>query len=244
MKLFFAITLSLFFVSACNNENDFTPDNNTTAPLINYALVNTYPHDTTAFTEGLVVHEEKLYESTGSPDDMPQTRSLFGVVDLATGGISKKAELDRDKYFGEGISFLNGKMYQLTYKNKTGFIYDAKTFRQTGEFALPVAEGWGMTTDSIHLIISDGSSKLTWLDPSDLKPVKTLNVTNEKGAVMKLNELEYINHFLYANIYGTNSIIKIDPATGIVKGLLDLSSLAHEAKARYPGFFGNEWNCL
>ena len=233
------IPLSLSFLLACNNIDSTGKETlnkvNTAAPLINYALVNTYPHDTTSYTEGLLIHEGKLYESTGSPENMPQTRSLFGVVDLLTGNIKKEVEIDGKKYFGEGISFLNGRVYQLTYKNKVGFIYDAKTFHQTGEFSIPATEGWGMTTDGLHLIMSDGTSKLTWLDPSDLKPIKTINVSDEKGTVTKINELEFINNFVYANIYETNSIIKIDPSTGIVKGRLDLSSLANEAKSRHPG---------
>jgi glutaminyl-peptide cyclotransferase len=241
MKLILRFVLSFFlFLTACNNGGDRdstdNPDNTAnTIPLINYAVKNTYPHDTTSFTEGLLVHDGLIYESTGSPDDMLQTRSLFGSIDLATGKINKKVELDREKYFGEGIVFLKGKIYQLTYQNKKGFIYDATTFKELGEFEFPPAEGWGMTTDGHCLIMSDGTNIITYLDPVDFKTIKTLKVSTEKGPVAKINELEFINKFIYANIYETNTIIKIDTSTGKVAARLELASLATEAKSRYRG---------
>ena len=242
MKRISCIFLSqlLAFLSACNNnENagatEYVDSENETIPRVNYGVVKTYPHDTTAFTEGLLVHNGLLYESTGSPGDMPQTRSLFGNVDLSTGKILTKAELDREEYFGEGISFLGGKIYQLTYQHKKGFIYDAATFKKIGEFPFYSKEGWGMTTDGRYLIMSDGTDLLTYLNPVDFKPIKTLNVRTEKGPVMKINELEFINKYIYANIYETTTIIKIDTATGKVAARLELGSLASEAKNRYRG---------
>jgi len=237
MKILPPLILFLL-LSACNDtgtneENTSHTTGELSPPLINYALIKTYPHDTTAYTEGLLVHDGQLYESTGSPDDLPQTRSLFGTLDTTTGKIDKKVELDRDKYFGEGICFLKGKVYQLTYQTKVGFIYDAKTFQQLGEFNFPGKEGWGMTTDSSFLIMSDGTNVLYYIDPLDLKLSKMIRVSDEKGPVMKINELEYINNFIYGNIYGTNSIVKIDPSSGKVIGLLDLTSLVNEAKSRY-----------
>ena len=240
MKLFYLLILSLLVSTACNNADTDKDDDELlketdTTPLINYALLNTYPHDTTSFTEGLLVHDRQLYESTGSPENLPQTRSLFGTLDTITGKIGIKAELDREKYFGEGIVFLHDKIYQLTYQNKIGFIYDAKTFRRIGQFSHPGKEGWGMTTDSSFLIMSDGTNSLYYLDPLNLKTIKTIRVENERGAVTKINELEYINGFIYANVYETSSVVKINPATGKVTGRLDLSSLVNEAKNRYPG---------
>ena len=230
----------VLFLVACNSNVSTETDGhltkkNTSTPILNYALVNTYPHDTTSFTEGLLNYRGQLYESTGSPENMPQTKSLFGTVDTITGKINKKVELDRNIYFGEGITFLNDKVYQLTYQTKIGFIYDAKTFNKLGEFNIPGKEGWGMTTDSTYLIMSDGTNILYYVEPIDFKTIKTIQVENEKGPVMKINELEYINNFIYANVYETNSIIKIDPSSGKIVGKLDLVSLANEAKARYPG---------
>ena len=230
----------VLFLIACNSNVSTETDGhltkeNTSTPIINYALVNDYPHDTTSFTEGLLIYKGQLYESTGSPENMPQTKSLFGTVDTITGKINKKVELDRNIYFGEGITFLNDKVYQLTYQTKIGFIYDAKTFNKLGEFNIPGKEGWGMTTDSTYLIMSDGTNILYYVDPIDFKTIKTIHVENEKGSMMKINELEYINNFIYANVYETNTIIKIDTSSGKIVGKLDLVSLANEAKARYPG---------
>lgn len=228
-------------MTSCSDNKDTSTDVNYSgstpeaAPLINYALNKTYPHDTTAFTEGLLVHEGQLYESTGAAHGMLQTRSLFGVVDPATGKIDVKAELDREKYFGEGITFLNGKVYQLTYQTKVGFVYNAQSFQQVGQFTFPSKEGWGLTTDGHSLIMSDGTNILTYLDPSTFAAQKTLNVSDGNGAVSQLNELEYINGFLYANVYTTNQVVKIDPGSGLVVGRLDLTSLVQEAKLKYPG---------
>lgn len=220
------------------NSSESTNDANSgisTAPLINYTVRTTYPHDTTSFTEGLLVHDGQLYESTGAAQGLPQTRSLFGVVDLSTGKINSKAELDREKYFGEGITFLAGKVYQLTYQTKVGFVYDARSFKQIGQFTFPSKEGWGLTTDGRSLIMSDGTHNLTYLDPSGFAVQKTLAISDANGAVSNLNELEFINGYLYANVFTTNHIVKIDPASGQVVGRLDLTSLVQEAKVKYPG---------
>jgi glutamine cyclotransferase len=235
---FILISLCAISFIGCNSGDKNSKKNveiKENVPLINYALQHAYPHDTTSFTEGLVVYKGQLYESTGSPAELPQTKSLFGIVNLATGVIDRKAEIDKQKYFGEGIAFFKDKIYQLTYQTKTGFIYDAKTYKKSGEFSFPSREGWGITSDSAHLILSDGTDVLTYLDPFSFKASRTINVKNESGSVVNLNELEYIKGFIYANIYTTNTICKIDPKNGDVVGLLDLSSLASEVKAKYPG---------
>jgi glutamine cyclotransferase len=231
--------LCFLFLSACNNNND-APVKPTLSsppavvPLINYSSVQTFPHDTTLFTEGLVFYNNNLYESTGAPEEIPYTRSLIIVHDLQTGKFEKKVEIDRKKYFGEGIVFLKDKLYQLTYKNQLGFIYDAKTFKQTGTFTYSNAEGWSLTTDGTYLIMSDGTDKLTFLDPKNLKPVKTLAVTENNAPLTNINELEFIKGFVYANVWTTNYIVKIDTTNGKVIGKLDLSSLALEAKNKNP----------
>ena len=241
MKINFVIAsfLSFLFI-ACNNNNpnseeEEKPELSNTIPVINYSLVSVFSHDTTSFTEGLLIHEDKIYESTGFTDEFPQTKSLFGEVDLKTGKINPRVELDKKKYFGEGIVFLNGKVYQLTYQTKIGFIYDAKTFKKLSDFSFPSKEGWGMTTDSTNLIMSDGTNVLTYLDPTSLKTQKTLNVADENGPLKNINELEYIRGFIYANIYTTNYIVKIDPSNGKVIGKIDLTSLKTEQKNKFPG---------
>jgi glutamine cyclotransferase len=235
----FLLILSL--LTACNHGDhsntqaiDSGADN--TPPAIDYAVMKVIPHDTTAFTEGLLFHDGQLYESTGTDTDMPVSRhSEFGTVDTITGKLHPKVEIDRKKYFGEGIAFLNGKVFQLTYKTKVGFIYDANTFRKLGEFTFPSREGWGMTTNGTNLIMSDGTSNITYLDPNSFQPVKTLTVTDNNGPVSNVNELELIHGYLYANQWQTDYILKIDTSSGKVVGRLDLGSIAAEARNKFSG---------
>ena len=210
-------------------------ESNPPVQLLSYTTLGEYPHDTTAYTEGFLVHNNQLYESTGYTAELPQTRSLFGVVDGATGKISPRVQLDTSRYFGEGITFLGGKVYQLTLRTKVGFVYDAQTFKQLSEFVIPGIEGWGMTTDGSSLILSDSSATLWYLDPSTLKTKKTLPVSENDVPVFLLNELEYIRGYIYANVYTKNYIVKIDPSNGHVVARLDLSSLEAAARNKYPG---------
>jgi glutamine cyclotransferase len=154
MKIFFSLAILIIVFASCNN-NDSTADSDqkteekkNTTPVINYAVSGSLPHDTTSYTEGFLFHDGQLYESTGYDSLFGSTKSLFGTVNLKTGSIEVKVELDKKKFFGEGIVFLNDKIYQLTYRTKIGYIYDAKTFKKSGEFTFPSEEGWGMTTDS------------------------------------------------------------------------------------------------
>lgn len=239
--------LVLWGLCSCTNSDtntdtaektDTAPPAVTTTPsvpaaIIPFKVAATHPHDTTLFTEGLFVHEGKMYESTGSPDNIPFTKSLVGILNLKTGKLDKKIELDRNIYFGEGIVLLNNKLYQLTYQNQKGFIYDATTFQKTGEFSFANKEGWGFTTDGQKLIMSDGTPVLTYLNPDDQKVTGTLTVKENGNPVNNLNELEYIKGFIYANIWMTNYIVKIDPATGNVVGKLNLNDLNTDARAKY-----------
>ena len=239
MKYIFPAVFALCFLYGCTDNPKPTPPPETTTsgpvvPVIDYSLVATHPHDQNMFTEGLLFHEGRLLESSGAPEDMPQTRSVIGITNLADGAFTKKAELDRSKYFGEGITVLGDKLYQLTYKNQEGFIYDAHTFKQTGKFTYNNAEGWSLTTDGTSLIMSDGTDKLTYIDPATMKPSKTLAVTENGSPCSNLNELEYIKGFIYANVWMTNYIVKIDPSNGHVTGKLDLGSLTYEALNKNP----------
>ncbi|HVU56410.1 MAG TPA: glutaminyl-peptide cyclotransferase [Puia sp.] len=239
-RVTFALTLiTLLFYTACKNpDGGNTRESSSPAPpaipIINWAVIGSLPHDTALFTEGFLVHEGKIFESTGSPENDVNAESLVGIIDPRTGKMEEKIQLDRNKYFGEGIVFLNNKLYQLTYLNQKGFIYDAGTFKQTGEFHFDSPEGWGLTTDSIHLIMDDSSANLTFLDPSTLRPVKKLTVTIDGIPRDSLNELEYIKGYIYANVWYTDYILKIDPVTGKVVGKLDLSSLVADALHRNP----------
>ncbi|MFZ6013946.1 MAG: glutaminyl-peptide cyclotransferase [Bacteroidota bacterium] len=207
-------------MSSCQKEKEKSAPA-VDALAIKYKLKTSWPHDVKAFTQGLVVHNGLLYESTG------QKKSWLGIVDVSTGTPDKKVILD-DRYFGEGITILNNKIYQLTWQTKKGFIYDLKTFKKLGEFDY-ATEGWGLTHDNKNLIMSDGSEKLTFLDTTSLKPVRSLTVIDEYGPVKKLNELEYIEGAIFANQWETNRIVKIDPQTGKVIGRMDLTPLVRDA---------------
>jgi len=240
MKKIIGAISFLVLIAGCTNEPKTTEVkkkeivSENTVPEINFTVAETLPHDTLSFTEGFLFHDGVLFESTGSPDNYPYTKTIFGPVDLKTGKIDKKVELDRNTYFGEGIAFTKDKIIQLTYKNQVGFIYDAKTFKKTGQFSYSNKEGWGLTNDGTNIIMSDGTNILTYLDANTFKPVKTLSVSENGYAADYLNELEYINGFIYANVWTTNKIVKIDPATGKIVGKLDLVSLLHEARTKYP----------
>ncbi len=231
-------TLILSTLFSCRDNSKLPSANKqesvVTIPFISYSVPKYFSHDTTLFTEGFLFHNGELFESTGSPKDLPQSKSLIGTDNLMTGNFSKKVELD-PKYFGEGITFLNNKLYQLTYKSHTGFIYDAKSFKELGQFTYENKEGWSLTTDGKNLIMSDGTSKLTYLDPDNLKPVRILNVTQNKIPQDSLNELEYIKGFIYANVWMNDLIYKINPSTGEIVGKLDLGFLTKDARNKYSG---------
>lgn len=238
-KPFFTFTISALFLYSCSSNPDQPAnpaDTQAAAPAIpniGYQVLKTLPHDTTLFTEGLTIHDGQLYESTGSPQELPQTRSLVGPLDTLTGKMQNKIELDRNTYFGEGIVFLKGKLFELTYQNHVCFVYDAKTFKRIGQFNFDNKEGWSLTTDDSLLIMDDGTDKLTFIDPNSYKPVKKLQVIQNGVPRDSLNELEYIKGYIYANIWQNNNIVKIDPTTGKVVGSLDLTNLVFDARNRY-----------
>lgn len=213
----------LILLAGCTSKKE-----NKTSDLIEFTLVQAFPHDVKAFTQGLVIENGKLYESTG------QKGSWIAEVDLATGKHDKKVTLD-DKYFGEGITFLNNKVYQLTWQNHEGFVYDAKTFTKLKDFSYS-HEGWGITHDGKNLIVSDGTDVLHFLDTATLKDDHVIHVTDGDEKVEKLNELEFIDGYVYANIWQTAFIVKIDPASGKVVGRMDLSSLGNEI-SKFEGSF-------
>jgi Glutamine cyclotransferase len=193
--------------------------------IYGYELVNSYPHNDASFTEGLEFHNGFLYESTGE-----NGKSFLYKTNLKTGQPVKSVKL-ADKYFGEGITIFNNKIYQLTYKTKVGFIYNLENMALVDSFHYQSAEGWGMTHDEKYLIMDDGTNILTYLDPATLKPVKKLQVYDNKDAVVYINELEYSEGFIYANVWGTNLIVKIDPQTGKVVAKIDLDELVANIKS-------------
>ena len=227
--------VTLFF-SFCNDRDteERGAESVPLIPVINFSVTRDFPHDTSSFTEGLLVHNGQIVESTGSPDYLQHAKSIIGTLDLTTGKIAPKVELDKTKYFGEGIVILNNKVYQLTYKNKMGFIYDAKSFRKIGKFNYLNEEGWGLTTNGHDIIMSDGTDRLYFLNPRDLSRTKFIEVSENGVKLTSINELEYIKGYIYANIFETNNIVKINPDNGKVVGKLDLTSLHFEAKNINP----------
>lgn len=230
----FLFCLPIILHSCTGSDKRNAPPALNTVPQLSYKIVNAYPHDTSAFIEGLCWYKGRLFESTGSPDNMPHTKSYFGVVDIKTGMVKNKTELDRKIYFGEGIAIINDTIFQLTYKNRKGFLYDVNTFKKTGEFSYNNAEGWGLTTDGKYLIMSDGTDILTWIDPRTFNVVKTLQVSENGNMVNNLNELEYIDGYIFSNVYTTNTIVKINAETGAIVGKLDLWNLDKMVKDEYP----------
>lgn len=241
-KVLFAALVLLTALAACNDNPDAGGNNagdtnnaNAAPPVIQYAVVNKYPHDTSYFTEGLEFYKGQLFESSGGNADESPYPSELGIADLKTGKATPKVKLDKTKYFGEGITFFNDKLYHLTWTSGVGFVYDANTFKLIKEFKIPAKEGWGLTHDSTHLIMSDGSSNLYYLTPDSLKVANILRVTDNKGPIANINELEYVNGYIYANQWETNYILKIDPSTGSVVGKINLENLQKEASSLRPG---------
>ena len=187
-------------------------------PTYSVEVVNTFPHDRGAFTEGLYFHEGRLFESTGEFGT-----SNIREVDLATGRVLRKHDLD-SLYFGEGTVIVGDKLYELTWKNQKAFIYDWKTFAPKGEFTYE-GEGWALTTDGKSLIMSNGSSVIAWRDPKTFKIEKTLEVNEHGTPVKALNELEWIKGELWANVWQSDQIARIDPVTGNVIGWIDLAGI-------------------
>ena len=188
-------------------------------------VVRRWPHDTTAYTQGLLVHAGRLLESTGM-----RGRSSVRELELESGAVLKRADLPKDE-FGEGIVVVGERIYQVTWKAKRGFVYDARTFAPVDSFTYE-GEGWGMTTDGARIYLSDGTSRIRVIDPDGFRVVRTIHVTEAERPVHMLNELEWVSGELWANVYETAFVARIAPATGRVVGYLDLRRLlpADEAK--------------
>jgi len=187
-------------------------------PLYTYEVVNVWPHDRTAFTEGLVYLQGILLESTGL-----NGRSTLRKVELQTGRVLQQVTLS-SRYFGEGMTVLGGKVYQLTWQNQTGFVYDLESLKLEQEFTY-TGEGWGLTTDGHSLIMSDGTNQIRFIDPATFKVTRTISVLDHGVPLKQLNELEYIKGELFANVWQTQSVVRIDPATGAIRGMIDFSGL-------------------
>jgi len=230
----------VLLAAACND----TPTKPTPPPApaevatvpttISYDIINEYPHDPQAYTEGLEYKDGFLYESTGQYGS-----SDIRKADLKTGKVLLITPMDK-KYFGEGMTILNGKIYQITYREGKGFVYDLATLKQERTFTYNASEGWGMTNNGTHLVFDDGTNVLHFVEPATFKEVKRLEVRDEHGPVEEINEAELINGYIYVNQWRTDLILKIDTTTGRVVGRADLSSLRQRAGIPAPSENGAE----
>ena len=196
-------------------------------PVYRYRVVHVYPHDTSAYTEGLFYKDGYLYESTGEAGE-----STVRKVELESGKVVQRHDLPA-QYFGEGIVDWGPHIVQLTWKDQLGFVYDLSSFQQLRTFNYP-GEGWAMTRDDKRLYMSDGSAVLRVLDPETLATVGSILVTDDGQPVLNLNELEWVKGEIYANVWMTDRIARIDPATGHVKGWIDLTGLFDTSKLPDP----------
>lgn len=238
-KKLIAVLSLLLFLASCQNSS--SPDYDSSLPVSNipppsqmmFKVTAVYPHDPTAFTQGLEYHDGKLYEGTGE-----YNRSNLRVVDIKSGKVEKNYLIPDKSVFGEGITIFKNKVYQLTWKNQKVYVYNL------GDLSHPVdtlkwgREGWGATNDDKNIIISDGSSHLFFVQPDwnkkELKINKILTVADNRGEVDSLNELELINGYVYANRWLTNDIVKIDTATGYVTGKMNLTGLLQQYDPKAP----------
>lgn len=210
-------------VAGCNSQADDVPDSpplkaGAPVPEYTYEVVHAWPHDRGAFTQGLLYHEGVLYESTGL-----NGASSLRKVELKTGKVLQEVSVS-PQYFAEGLALLNGKLFQLTWQNHECFVYDLATLGETKEFSYP-GEGWGLTSDGQSLIMSDGTPQIRFIDPVTFEVKRTINVATGNRPDTELNELEYIKGEIFANVWRSNQILRIDPATGQVRGIIDLTGL-------------------
>ena len=197
-------------------------------PVFTYRIQKTYPHNITSYTEGLLMDNGYLFEGTGR-----YGKSDLFKSNLETGQVFKQRALD-PLYFGEGVTIFKDLIFQLTYKSNTGFIYDKESFALKGTFRYPT-QGWGLTTDGNELIMSNGSAALVFLDPETFNQKRYIVVSDNKGQVGFLNELEFVNGEVYANVWQTNLIARINPKTGKVTGWIDLTGINPDPeKLKYP----------
>jgi glutaminyl-peptide cyclotransferase len=239
---FYILILSVFLMSFCSgssneNTNVNQPPTNTTTngsavPVYDYEIVREYRHDPDAFTQGLVFHNGFLYEGTGG-DKTDYFDSSLRKVELDTGKVVQQHDL-ADEHFGEGIVIHNDKIYQLTWRSGICFVYNLADFKPVGQFRYN-GEGWGLTTDGTDFFMTDGSQIIQVLDPETFEKKRSIVVNDEDGKpVFRLNELEYVKGEIWANVWQTGKIARIDPADGKLLGWIDLGRLAadQERKSR------------
>jgi glutaminyl-peptide cyclotransferase len=234
LRRWLMLTLALATLIACGKRGDREAGDVPPSPSISsgekstlvyysYEVIHAWPHDPAAFTQGLVFRNGDILESTGL-----NGRSTLRDVELESGRVLKRVSLPSE-YFAEGLAVIGNRAYQLTWQNQKGFIYDAATFRREGEFGYE-GEGWGLATDGRWLILSDGTSRIRFLDPANFRLVRAINVIESGRPVERLNELEWIKGEIFANVWQTDEVVRIDPANGAVRGVIDFSGLLSQSE--------------
>lgn len=196
-------------------------------PVYGYKIVESHPHNPRFFTQGLLMHDGYLYEGTGR-----YGQSALMQIRLEDGEVIRSRELS-SRFFGEGIAVANGLIYQLTWRENTAFVYDLETFATVTSHYVPT-EGWGLTWDGEHLILSDGTDQLCFIEPETFSTVRTVDVTLGGQPIRNLNELEYINGEVWANVWMTEQLVRIDPASGHVLAVVDLTGLKLKTNVAGP----------
>ena len=220
MEKFASVLLSGLLLVACggNQARAKRPEAPAAPKEYTYAVRSVHPHPTTSYTQGLQFADGMLWEGTGEHGE-----SVVQTLDLETGRTEVFARLPQED-FGEGITLLDGKLYQLTWQSNKAYVYDLETGKKIKEFRYP-GEGWGLTTDGQKLYMSDGTATIHTVDPATFRREKRVTVPYKGAPVEYLNELEWIGGKLWANVYTTDQIVIIDPATGVVEGVVDLTGL-------------------
>lgn len=217
--------MALGFI-ACNGGKEPEVDESIRVkptPLIAYTIVAEHPHDTSAYTQGLQWFNGKLYEGTGDYEN-----SSMRITDLKTGKVEKIHKMGTDSIFGEGINIFKGKIYQLTWESHEVYVYEFPNIDKPIKTLKWPYQGWGITNNGTDLIISDGTSNLYFVNPDDFRVKSVIQVKEDAGPVAYLNELEYVDGFVYANVYQSDFIVKIDPSSGNVVGKIDLPKLEEQ----------------
>ncbi len=229
MRFLILASACILAVGACTNSDDSADVDTSVIPenfvseapqALQYRVVASHPHDTSAYTQGLEIFNGKMYEGTGDYD-----QSSLRVTDYKTGKVIQKHMMGDANVFGEGITIFKNKIYQLTWQSNKVYVYDVANIDKPVQTLNWPYEGWGITHNDSMLIVSDGSANLYWVDPATFKVQNKVSVRDNQGEVPYLNELEWVNGFIYANVYQTNRIVKIEPETGKVIGDMFIKDL-------------------
>jgi glutamine cyclotransferase len=239
MKKYICPVLAALLLACGNAKNDIPETDDSLkhkeAPAINYTILNVYPHDSAAYTQGLQLYNGKMYEATGD-----YINSSLRITDYKTGKVEKKHPMGTKEIFGEGITIFKGKIYQLTWRSHVVYVYDINNIdKPVKTFTWPY-EGWGITNNGTDLIISDGSANLYFVNADDFKLKTTIAVTEDGVSMESLNELEYVDGFVFANVYQSDIILKIDPASGHVAGKINLPGIIEKYAPGYVPEPGDE----